>query len=126
MQSASDRSLETLTERIISAAFEVSNVLGHGFLESVYQKALVYELRQRGLAAHPQAAFRVHYKGQAIGHYYADLLVERFVVVELKAISALQPVHVGQVLNYLRASSLRVGLLLNFGRPKLEYRRVVL
>ena len=122
-----DRSgdLEAITERTIGAAIEVANGLGHGFLEAVYQKALLHELRQRRLAARAHGAFRVHYKGQDVGCYYADLVVEGSVIVELKTVQKLAPAHVGQVVNYLRASGLSLGLLLNFGSPKLEWRRVV-
>ena len=115
---------DPLTEHIIGAAFEVSNHLGHGFLEPVYQKALMYELAEMGLSADKQAGFRVHYKGTRVGWYYADIVVERRVIVELKAVASLASPHVGQVLNYLKASKLRTGLLLNFGRPRLEYRRL--
>ena len=117
---------ETLTESIIGAALEVSNALGHGFLEAVYQKALMHELRQRGLSVHERASFRVHYKDQDVGCYYADLVVERSVIVELKTVQKLAPPHVGQVINYLKASGLTIGLLFNFGSPRLEWRRVVL
>ena len=121
-----NKEFAALTEQVVGAAFEVSNCLGHGFLEGVYQKALLHELERRDLAAEKQVPFRVHYKGQMVGWYYADLVVGRQIVVELKAIANLAPTHVGQVVNYLKASRLEVGLLLNFGRPKLEYRRVVL
>ena len=116
---------DVLTESIIGAALEVSNALGHGFLEAVYQKALVHELRERGLDVHERASFRVHYKGQDVGCYYADLVVECSVIVELKTVQKLAPPHVGQVINYLKASGLTVGLLFNFGSPRLEWRRVV-
>ncbi|MDR3554363.1 MAG: GxxExxY protein [Syntrophobacteraceae bacterium] len=118
--------LENLTGSIIGAAFEVSNTLGHGFLESVYRKAMVHELSIRGLSAAEEVPFEVIYKRTSLGRYYCDLLVEKTVVVELKAIGGLDSSHVGQLLNYLRASRLNIGLLLNFGRPRLQYRRVVL
>lgn len=121
-----DTDLEELTGAIIGAAFEVSNVLGHGFLENVYRKALLLELTLRGLQAEEEAAFDVSYKGKSLGQYYADILVAKTVFVELKAIERLSSAHVGQVLNDLRASGLKVGLLLNFGVPKLEFRRVLL
>ena len=118
--------LEILTGSIIGAAFEVSNTLGHGFLESVYRKAMVRELSIRGLSVAEEAPFDIIYKQAGLGRYYCDLLVEKMIVVELKAIDRLDSSHVGQVLNYLRASRLNIGLLLNFGRPRLQYRRVVL
>lgn len=117
---------DALTQRVLAAAFEVSNTLGHGFLEIVYQRALLYELSLLGLGAKREASFRIDYKGEEIGFYVADLVVENKVIVELKAIETLGLSHVGQCLNYLRASGLRTALLLNFGRPKLEFKRVSL
>lgn len=120
-----DAQMEALTEKVIGAAMVVSSTLGHGFLEAVYQKALLHELRQRSLAAQAHASFRVHYKDLDVGCYYADLIVERSVIVELKTVRSLMPIHVGQVVNYLKASGLSVGLLFNFAKPKLEWRRVL-
>jgi GxxExxY protein len=117
---------DPLTAKILAAAFEVSNTLGHGFLEAVYQRALAHELGLGGLNVVREAPFRIGYKGAEVGAYIADMIVESWVVVELKAIEALAPSHVGQCLNYLRASGLKTALLLNFGRPKLEYRRITL
>lgn len=116
--------VEEATNKIIGAAIEVSNVLGAGFLEAVYRKALMKELRLRGMRAEEEVRYSIRYKGDEIGTYIADLLVESAVIVELKAIEALDRSHVGQVLNYLRASGLAVGLLFNFGKPKLEMKRV--
>lgn len=118
--------LENLTASIIGAAFEVANTLGHGFLETVYRKAMVRELSIKGLSVGEEVPFDVTYKEATLGRYYCDLLVEKTVVVELKAIEGLNSSHVGQVLNYLKASGLHVGLLFNFGRPRLEYKRVLL
>lgn len=120
-----DKKTESLTERIIGAAFEVSNELGHGFLEPVYEKALLHELTQRGLSAQRQVRFSVRYKEVLAGCYYADIVVERCAIVEVKAIAKLVSPHVGQLLNYLRVSRLPVGLLFNFGQPRLEFRRVL-
>jgi GxxExxY protein len=117
---------EDLTASIIGAAFEVSNTLGHGFLEGVYRRALVHELSIRGLSVGEEVPFDVVYKEATLGRYYCDLLVEKTIVVELKAIDRLNSIHVGQLLNYLKAGGLKVGLLLNFGRPRLEYQRVLL
>ena len=118
---------DPLTHRIIGAAFEVGRTLGHGFLEKIYQNALAYELSLAGLHAQREASFRIAYKGRDIGAYVADLIVERAVVVELKAFEGqLMGAHIGQCLNYLRASGLHKGLVINFGRPRLEWRRVVL
>ena len=109
-QAHRDEERDPLTERVLGAAFEVSNHLGHGFLEAVYQKALLREIGMAGLHAHKQVGFRVHYKGEMVGWYYADIVVERRVVIELKAVTKLTSTHVGQVLNYLKASNLRTGL----------------
>ena len=121
-----DQHTEKLTERIIGSAFEVLNELGHGFPEAVYHKALVHELGQGKISVEQQVSFQVRYKGVTVGSYYADIVVEERVIIELKTVEKLIPAHVGQVLNYLRASGLQVGLLLNFAKPKLEYRRVLL
>ncbi len=121
-----DARREKLTERIIGSAFEVLNELGHGFPEAVYQKALAHELAQSGIFVEQQVPFQVRYKGVLVGNYYADIVVDRHVIIELKAVEKLIPAHVGQILNYLRASDLQVGLLLNFSKPRLEYRRVLL
>lgn len=115
-----------LTEAILGAAFEVANVLGAGFLEKVYERALHRELLLRGLNATAQASFPVCYKGQYVGEYVADLAVEGAVIVELKCVDSLVGQHTAQCLNYLKASGLKVALLINFQRPKLEWKRVVL
>ena len=117
-----DPALESITERVIGAAFEVSRALGHGFLEAVYRNALVEELAATGLSVVKERAFPVHYRGKQIGVYLADIVVENTVIAELKAVQMLIPAHSAQVLHYLRASRLPVGLLLNFGKPRLEIR----
>ena len=116
---------QELTGRILEAAFAVHNSLGAGFLEKVYENALLIELRSMQICCSSQASLQVRYKGFVVGDYQADVLVEGRVLVELKACSALDSNHEAQLMNYLRASSLKVGLLLNFGRPKLQYRRFV-
>jgi len=118
--------VDSITEGIIGAAMEVSRVLGHGFLETVYRKALVHELNVRGFLVEEERPFAVRYKNLQVGDYYCDILVNQKVVVELKAVDQLTSSHIGQVLNYLRASGLKVGLLFNFGRPKLQFQRVLL
>lgn len=112
-----------LTGKILEACFEVINELGAGFLESVYEKALLIALKQKGLVAKSQAPIDVIFRGVIVGQFYADILVEDKVIVELKATSQLMPEHKAQVINYLKASSTHVGLLVNFGGSKLEYRR---
>lgn len=114
---------EELTEKILKACFEVSNELGSGFLESVYEKALLIALAEKGLNAQSQIPLRVMYHGQIVGDFYPDIIVENVVLLELKAIKALAPEHMAHVLNYLKATGIEVGFLINFGNPKLEYRR---
>lgn len=115
---------EEITGRILEACFEVINELGAGFVESVYEKALLIALREKGLETESQAAAKVFFRGQPVGDFYADILVEQKVIVELKAVRALAPEHQAQVINYLKATGIEVGLLVNFGRPKLEYKRL--
>ena len=116
---------QELTQKILEGAFAVHNTLGCGFLEKVYSNALVFELRKIGLVCEQEVPFKVRYKDVVVGDYFADLLVEKRVLVELKACTGLDSVHEAQILNYLKASGIQVGLLLNFGKPKLQYRRFV-
>ncbi|MEZ5345782.1 MAG: GxxExxY protein [Pyrinomonadaceae bacterium] len=115
-----------ITEKIIGASFTVSNSLGSGFLEKVYENALAYELRKSGLKVFQQHEIEVFYDRIPVGKYYADLLVEDAVIVEIKAINALDAAQKAQCLNYLKATGLKIGLLINFGRPKIEIKRVAL
>jgi GxxExxY protein len=117
--------LNALSERIIGCAFTVANGLGSGFLERVYENALAHELRKAGLTVAQQQGVSVIYDDVIVGEYAADLLVEAAVVVELKAVRALDDVHQAQCMNYLRATGMHLCLLLNFGRPRLEIRRIV-
>ena len=126
MNSDEHRSDDERTETVIGAVFEVSNMLGSGFLEKVYERALFRELLLRGLPVVSQASFPVVYKGVRVGDYFADLLVDGEVLVELKCVDRLGKEHLAQCLNYLRASRKRVCLLVNFQPPKVEWRRVVL
>ena len=114
---------EELTRRILEACFEVINELGSGFLESVYQNALMIALQQKGMNVEAQMAMPVTFRDENVGQFYADLFVENKVIVELKAADALVPEHVAQVINYLKATNTDVGLLVNFGHQKLEVRR---
>lgn len=114
---------EALTEKILKACFEVSNELGSGFLESVYTKALLVILREMGLKVQSQVPINVKFRGVSVGDFFADILVEDCVILELKAVKKLMPEHMAQVINYLNATGIDVGLLINFGNPKLEYRR---
>ena len=115
----------SLTERIIGAAMKVHNTLGPGFLEKVYENALVYELRKMGLRVEQQKPIPVYYDGHPVGDYIADIIVESMVLVELKATAGLTDVHTGICLNYLRCAKLPVCLLFNFGTPKLQFKRFV-
>ena len=110
--------------RIIGCAFRVQNTLGVGFLEKVYENALAYEMREAGLSVAQQKSVAVYYNGVVVGEYVADLVVEETVVVELKASRTLDPAHTAQCINYLKATGLRLCLLLNFGRPRLEIHRI--
>jgi GxxExxY protein len=114
-----------VSERIIGCAFRVLNTLGTGFLERVYENALAHEMREAGLSVEQQKGIAVHYNGIVVGVFVADLVVEEKVVIELKASKALDPAHTAQCINYLKATGLRLCLLLNFGRPRLEIHRVV-
>lgn len=117
-------SKDLLIELVVGAAYEVSNVLGAGFLEKVYERALLTELRLRGLTSKPQTVFPVAYKGQCVGEYVADLVVEDRLIVELKCVDCFSSQHLAQCINYLKASGLRVALLINFQKPRVEWRRV--
>ena len=122
---ADERRLNEITERIIDCAYAVANGLGCGFLEKVYENAMVVDIADTGLKVLPQHPVPVFYKGRLVGDYVADLLVEGCVLVELKAVKALDEIHLAQCLNYLRATGLRICLLINFGSPKIEIKRVV-
>jgi GxxExxY protein len=105
-----------LTEQIISCAYEVHNVLGSGFLEKVYENALLHELTSRGIKAEAQKQIAVSYKGMVVGEYCADIVVEDSLIIELKAVEKLTDVHEIQLKNYLKATPIEVGLLINFGK----------
>ena len=114
-----------LTRIVIGCAFDVSNELGPGFLEAVYEKAMLIALSDAGVTAQAQAPITVMFRGRSVGEFYADLLVDNRVIIELKAVpSHLAPIHEAQLINYLKATGIEVGLLLNFGNPKLQYRRL--
>jgi GxxExxY protein len=124
-QSAERAALEALVEQVIGTAYEVSNVLGAGFLEKIYERALVEELGLRGVRVKAQVPFPVAYKGKHIGTYAADLVVEDRLLVEVKCVDAFSNEHLAQCINYLKASGLHLALLINFRRPKVEWRRIV-
>ncbi len=114
-----------LSERVIGCAQNVSYELGAGFLEAVYENALVLELEQEGIAFQRQYQLDIYYKNNKVGQYQADLVIEDKLIVELKAVSSFNASHRAQVINYLRASGLSVGLLFNFGMSRLGIQRVV-
>jgi len=114
-----------VTEQIIGAAFEVHRVLGYGFLERVYQNSMIVELERRGLHSPVDPEIRVRYKGVEVGYYKADLFVNQSVLVELKVAKQYNKEDEAQMLNELKATGIKVGLLINFGREKVEYKRFV-
>jgi len=118
--------INRITERIITCVYRVSNTLGSGFLEKVYENALTIELRQNGLKVEQQHPIRVFYNNEPVGDFAADLLVEDSVIMELKSVRTLDDVHSAQCLNYLKATGLTVCLLVNFGRPRVEIKRLIL
>src|ERR1019366_1979130 len=117
--------LDSLTERVLGAVFEVTHTRGAGFPGKVYQRALLRELGLRGSRAVAEASFTVTYKGHSAGEYFADLLVEDVLVLELKCVDWFSSEHTAQCLNYLRASGRSVCLLVNFQKPKVEWKRIV-
>ena len=118
--------LDDITYAIRGAVFEVNKLLGHGFLEKVYENALITELRLKGLKAENQVPLKVFYKDNMVGEYFADIIVENQVIVELKAVERIKKVHQVQLLNYLKATGIKVGLLVNMRYPKAEIKRMVL
>ncbi len=113
-----------LTEKIIKAAYTVHNVLGFGFLEKVYQNALIIELRKTGLNVLSEEPITVYYENEIVGQYVADIIVEKKVILELKAVKDLAIIHEVQLVNYLKATSIEVGLLINFGHSVQIKRKV--
>ena len=120
-----EHALDRLVSETVGAAYEVANVLGCGFLEKVYHRALCQELILRGLTVRSQVAFPVQYKGQFVGDYIADLVVDGRLIVELKCAEGLSNEHMAQCINYLKASGLKLALLVNFQHPKVEWKRVI-
>jgi GxxExxY protein len=118
--------INEITYAINGAVFEVNRVLGAGFLEKVYENALLIELKSRGLKADSQVPIKVYYKDKVVGEYTADLLVEEEVIIELKTVERLDKIHEAQLLNYLRATGIQVGILVNFRHTKAEIKRMVL
>ena len=115
---------EEITSQIIKAFYKVNNVLGFGFLEKVYENAMLLELTKMGLKVERQKNILVHYENTEVGNYFADLLVDDSVIIELKAAVSLCEEHEAQLINYLKATNIEVGLLLNFGK-KAEFKRKI-
>jgi GxxExxY protein len=118
--------INQITYAINGAVFEMNRILGPGFLEKVCENALLLELRSRGLRAESQVSVKAHYKSQTVGDYFADIIVEESVIIEMKTVDHLDRVHQAQMLNYLKATGIKVGLLVNFKQPKAEIKRIVL
>ena len=115
---------KTITDAVLKIYFDVYNQLGSGFLEKVYQNAMYFELKNKGFKVEAQKQIKVYFRKQLVGEYYADLIVEDKVIVELKATELLMNVHVARTLNYLKATEIEVGLLLNFGEEP-EFKRMI-
>jgi GxxExxY protein len=123
---STDKILEKeLSDKIIRCAFNVHNALGYGFLENVYENSLVIELQEAGLAVKAQHPIPVYYKSQLVGNYKADVLVEDKIILELKAEKEFHSVHEAQLLNYLKATGIKIGYLINFGKSRVEFKRFV-
>ena len=115
-----------LSYKTVGLAMQVYNTLGYGFLEKVYENALVVLLRKKGLKAEQQVPLTVYFEGEIVGDYYADIVVEDKIILELKSVEKIIDIHRAQALNYLKATGYRLAILLNFGKEKLEYERIVL
>ena len=115
---------QQLTETILGCCFDVMNEIGAGFLEAVYKNALAVALQQKGLEVRREVPFEMYFRGEHVGRYIADLVVKGQVIVELKCCKSLLPEHQAQVIYYLKASRLIIGLLVNFGQHRLEYKRL--
>lgn len=113
-----------VTKQIIGTFYEVYNELGHGFLESVYENSLAIALREQGFEVVQQVSIPVYFRGNKVGDFEADILVNQIVILELKAARTIDPSHIAQLLHYLKATQIEVGLLFNFG-PRAEFKRVV-
>jgi len=119
-----DSEIDKITERIIGCAYKVSNALGMGFIEKVYENSHFHEMKKDGLKVVQQHLVKVNYDGVVVGEFYLDMLVNDLVIVELKAVSTLTNEHMAQAFNYLRATGLPACLLINFGQPKIQLRRL--
>ena len=114
-----------ISEKIIGCAFKVSNTLGVGFLEKVYQNSLIIELMNEGLKVEKEKPIRIFYQDKVVGEYYADIVVNEKIIIETKAVQSLNEIHQAQLLNYLKATKIQLGLLINFGTPKVQIKRMI-
>lgn len=114
-----------LTEKIIGCAFTVSNSLGCGFLEKVYENAMMIELTKQGLKVEQQKSLNVFYDNRVVGEYFCDLFIEQEIIVELKTVKCIDEIHKAQLMNYLKACKKRFGLIINFANPKIEIKRML-
>ena len=117
--------LNLISEKVIGCVFTVSNSLGAGFLEKVYQNALLIELSSAGLQFEKEKQIQVKYQGQIIGDYFADIVVHEMIIIEIKAVQNLNEIHQAQLLNYLKATNMPLGLLINFGTAKVQIKRML-
>ena len=115
-----------LSYKIVELALEVHNELGCGFLEKVYENAMMILFEREGIPAKQQAPTDVYFENKVVGQYFADILVDNKIILELKTVDTIANVHKAQVLNYLRATGMKLGLILNFAKPRFEYKRLVL
>ncbi|MCK5707942.1 MAG: GxxExxY protein [Candidatus Aureabacteria bacterium] len=120
-----EKGRDDLSEKIIGAAFRVQNSLGTGFLEKVYKKSLIVELEKSGLSAEEEKKIEIFYRDVLVGEYFADIVVNNEFIVEIKAVEELANIHTAQILNYLKATGIKRGLLINFGQTKVEFKRYV-
>jgi GxxExxY protein len=125
MHTNEHESVDRIVEIVIGAAYEVANELGCGFLEKVYERAMLKEIATRGLTVRAQVMFPVAYKGQSVGDYVADIVVADQLIVELKCVDQFSSVHMAQCINYLKASGIRLALLINFQHAKVKWKRIV-
>lgn len=114
-----------LSYKIMNSVMDVHNKLGAGFLEKVYENAIVVKLKKDGIKVTQQAPFKVHFEEEIIGEYYADILVEDKIILEVKCVDKIIDIHRAQVINYLKATGMKLGIIVNFAKPKLEYERIV-
>ena len=122
---ADQRRFNQLSEKIIGCSFEVANTLGRGFVENIYANALAKELERQALETKREYPVKVHYKGELVGEFFCDLLVERLIIVEIKATSGLNNLQMAQCLNYLKATGFKLCLLINFGAASVQIKRIV-